>query len=135
MLSSTVNSLMTRKVIRVEPDCPVPDVLKKLHAYRISCVVVCEGNSPIGMISERDIVGLAYRLISGREGIPQAARDLMSSSLITACVSDSLEDVVALIEKHHIRHLPLVEADGSLAGLITQTDLLRAGLVEAPRNG
>lgn len=128
MLSSTIDSLMTRKVIRVEPDCPVPDVLKKLHAYRISCVVVCEDNTPIGMISERDIVGLAYKLVSGREGIPQAARNLMSSSLITACVSDSLEDAIALIEKHHIRHLPVVEVNGSLAGLITQTDLIRAGL-------
>ena len=128
MHSSTVESLMTRKVIRVEPDCPVPDVLKKLHAYRISCVVVCEGDAPIGMISERDIVGRAYKLTSGREGIPQSARNLMSSSLITACVSDSLEDAIALFEKHHIRHLPVVEADGSLAGLITQTDLLRAGL-------
>ncbi len=51
----------------------------------------------------------------------------MSSSLITACVTDSLEDAIAVIEKHHIRHLPVVEADGSLAGLITQTDLLRGG--------
>ena len=119
---------MTRKVIRVEPECPLPDVLKKLHAYRISCVVVCEGDKPIGMISERDIVGFAYKLISGREGIPQAAKDLMSSSVIIACVSDSLEDAIALIEKHHIRHLPVVEVDGSLVGLITQTDMFRAGL-------
>ena len=128
MTHSTVDSLMTRKVIRVEPECPVADVLGKLHAYRISCVVVCEGDRAIGVISERDIVGLTYRLISGRRGIPQAARDLMSSSVITACVSDSLEDAIALFEKHHIRHLPVVEVDGSLAGLLTQTDLLRAWL-------
>ena len=126
MLSSTIDSLMTRKVIRVEPDCPVVDVLKKLHAYRISCVVVCEDDRPIGIISERDVVGLAYKLTSGRAGIPQAAQELMSSSVISTCVSDSLQDAIELVEKHHIRHLPVVEVDGSLVGLITQTDLLRA---------
>ena len=119
---------MTRKVIRVEPDCPVMDVLKKLHAYRISCVVVCEGDTPVGIISERDVVGLAYKLISGRAGIPQAAQDLMSSSVISTCVSNSLEDAIELVEKHHIRHLPVVDVDGSLVGLITQTDLLRASV-------
>ncbi len=119
---------MTRKVIRLEPDCPVPDVLKKLHAYRISCVVVCEGDIPIGVISERDIVGLAYKLISGREGIPAAARELMSSPVITVRASDSIDQAIALVEKHHIRHLPVVDENGRLAGLLTQTDLLRAGI-------
>jgi CBS domain-containing protein len=108
---------MTKKVIRVAPDCPVAEVLNKLQAYRISCVVVCEDDIPIGLISERDIVGFAFK---------RSAKSLMSSSLVTVRTFDSLDEAFDLVEEHHIRHLPVVDADGRLVGLLTQTDLLRA---------
>jgi len=127
----TLDSLMTRKVIRVEPDCPVHEVLKKLRAYRISCVIVCEDDVPVGVISERDIVGLAYKLISGREGIPQAAKKLMSASVVSASSDGTLQDAIDLVEKHHIRHLPVVDGDGKLVGLLTQTDLMHAAIRQA----
>lgn len=126
MLDSAVECLMTKKVIRVAPDCPVADVLNKLQAYRISCVVVCEDDIPIGVISERDIVGFAFKHISGKGTPARSARGLMSSSVVTVRTFDSLDAAFELIEEHHIRHLPVVDADGRLVGLLTQTDLLRA---------
>ena len=123
-----VESLMTKRVISVAPDCPIADVLKKLHVYRISCIVVCEEEIPIGVISERDAVGIAYNLASGREETRSLARELMSSSVTTILEGDSLEDAIALVESERIRHLPVVDVSGRLVGLLTQTDLLRASL-------
>jgi CBS domain-containing protein len=117
---------MTKKVIRVAPDCPVAEVLNKLQAYRISCVVVCEDDVPIGLISERDIVGFAFKHVSGKGTPARSAKDLMSSSLVTVRTFDSVDEAFELVEEHHIRHLPVVDADGRLVGLLTQTDLLRA---------
>jgi CBS domain-containing protein len=117
---------MSKKVIHVDPECSVTEVVGKLHAYRISCVVVCEEGAPIGVITERDIVGLAFSLLSGKDQSQRSARDLMSSSMTTARASDSCDDAASLAEQERIRHLPVVDDTGQLVGLVTQSDLLRA---------
>ncbi len=121
-----VESFMTKKVVCVDPDSSVTEVLNKLRAYHISCVLVCEDETPVGMISESDIVGLAFEYVSGKEDPPQLASELMSSSLATVCDSDSLVGALEIAERHRVRHLPVVDGDGHLVGLLTQTDLLHA---------
>ena len=61
MTETTVDELMTTRVISVHPDSPAAEVVTRLHAYRISCLVVCEKRLPVGIITERDIVGLVFR--------------------------------------------------------------------------
>ena len=121
---------MTRKVITVAPECPIVEVLSKLHGYRISCVMVCEEETLIGIISERDVVGFAYGHLSGKGETPQVARDLMSAEPTTVCISDSVDHAVAVAEEKRIRHLPVVDLGGRLVGLLTQSDLVRAGFPE-----
>lgn len=125
---SSIENLMTRKVVSVEPDASIPDVLNKLRAYRISCVVVCQDEVPIGMISERDIISIAYNLVAGHGEERERASDLMSPNLTTIQLSDSFEHAIEIVEAERIRHLPVVDDDGRLVGLLTQTDLLRAAL-------
>jgi CBS domain-containing protein len=131
----TVESFMTKKVITVDPECPATEVLNKLHGYGISCVIVCEEDNPIGLISERDIVGIAFDYASGKGNTRQFARDLMSSSLTTVCTFNSLDEAIAILEQHRIRHLPVVDRDGQLVGLLTQGDLLRAALEQLVSEG
>ncbi len=126
MHPATIETLMTSKVISVEPDCPIPDLVGKLHAYRISCVVVCEDEVPLGVITERDVVGFAFKLASGREDSRTQAADLMSPRVTTLPVDASLDDALELVDRERIRHLPVVDVDQRLVGLVTQTDLLRA---------
>ncbi len=121
----TVESLMTTKVITVDPDCPIAEVVEKLRAYRISCVIVCEKEIPIGLISERDIVGIAFNYASGKGETRKLAREIMSDSVTTIDSCDSLDDAIALVEGQRIRHLPVTDVAGRLVGLVTQTDLLR----------
>ena len=123
-----VESVMSRKVVWVELDCPLADVLNKLRAYRISCVVVCEEGVPVGVISEHDIVGVAFNYVSGKGEERSVASELMSTSLTTVSEGASVDDAIATAEQHRIRHIPVVDAGGGLVGLVTQTDLLRASL-------
>ena len=46
-----VESFMTQKVVSVKADCPLEEVLKKLYAYGVSCVLVCEEDTPVGIIT------------------------------------------------------------------------------------
>ncbi len=124
-MSSTVESIMAAKVVTVAPDAPVADVLNTLYAHRISCVVVCEDDVPVGVISERDIVGYAFKLTSGQADFPLTAGALMSSGVTTVRESASVDEAVDLAEKNRVRRLPVVDADGRLVGILTQTDLIR----------
>ena len=129
-IAMLVADVMTRKVVSVDREDPLSEVLNKLRAYRISCVVVCEEDHPLGLISERDIVGVAFNYVSGKGEDRTLAGELMSSSLTTLKTGDSLQHAIQVVERERIRHLPVVDHDGRLVGLVTQTDLLRASLTQ-----
>lgn len=57
-------------------------------------------------------------------------RDLMSVDLVTASPSDSVAHVRNLMYEHWVRHVPVVDGEGALVGLVTYRDLLRRSLIE-----
>lgn len=57
-------------------------------------------------------------------------RDLMSPGVLTVLPGDRLVAVRDLMERHAIRHVPVVDPEGRLLGLVTHRDLLRHALVE-----
>ncbi len=121
-----VESYMTQKVVSVKADCPLEEVLKKLYAYGVSCVLVCEEDTPVGIISERYIVGIALNLSSGKGETRQTAYQLMTSPLVTIGVDAPIDEALEIATEQRIRHLPVVDARGALVGLVTQSNLLRA---------
>lgn len=122
----SIEHIMTPKVVTVKADCPIAEVLKKLYAYGVSCVLVCEEDTPVGIISERDVVGVALNLATGKGEERQTAHDLMTSPLITIGADAQIEDALEMATEQRIRHLPVVDAEGALVGLVTQSNLLHA---------
>ncbi len=122
----TVESIMTPKVVSVKADCPLEEILKKLYAYGVSCLIVCEEDTPVGIISERDIVGIALNLSSGKGETRRRADELMTSPLVTIEVDAPIAEALEIATERRIRHLPVVDAEGALVGLVTQSNLLHA---------
>lgn len=52
--------------------------------------------------------------------------EIMTTEPITLSPDDSLHDARRLMSEHHIRHIPVVEEDGRVAGIVTQRDVLAA---------
>lgn len=116
---------MTKDVVSVEPKLCIEEVLRQMRQHRLSCILVCEENIPVGMISERDVVAIAASPLSAKQtGL--TAGDFMSSPVTTVVVTETLDRAVEEAEQSKIRHLPVVDDEGRLVGLVTQTDLLRA---------
>jgi CBS domain-containing protein len=102
-------------------------VLKRenIGALAVKDVVRTEGNTVIGVLSERDIVhGL---LKHGTKVLQLQVSQLMSTSPITVGLRDNLADVLELMVKNRIRHVPVVE-EGSLRGVISALDLMQLQL-------
>jgi len=100
-----------------------------LRTANISALVVkdvcrTEGNTAVGMFSERDVVrAIAER---GAAGVNVKVSDLISVQRLISCRStDTLEHVRHLMNKNHIRHVPVID-DHTLIGVISIRDISHA---------
>jgi len=59
---------------------------------------------------------------------PAEVRDLMTDRVFTLGPADDLESLYDLMDTHHVRHVPIVDRDGDIVGLVTQRDLARSAL-------
>jgi CBS domain-containing protein len=86
--------------------------------------VKTEGNTAVGMFTERDVV----RAIAehGAAGVKIKVSQLISVQQLVSCgSSDTLEHVRHLMNKNHIRHLPVID-DHSLIGVVSIRDIAAA---------
>ena len=117
-------------VASVGPGASVDEVVAELTTRRIGAVLVIDGDSVVGVVSERDVV----RGLAGHQGdvLILQARDIMTSPVITISPADTVAGAMELMTGRRIRHLPVVES-GRLVGLVSIGDLVKARIEEAER--
>ncbi|MEZ0329490.1 MAG: IMP dehydrogenase [Dissulfuribacterales bacterium] len=102
--------------ITVTPDQRIGDVQAVMREYRISGVPVVEGKKLVGIVTNRD---LRFETNMGLQ-----VKDVMTKdNLVTAPVGISFEESKALLHKHRIEKLLVVDEEGNLKGLITIKDI------------
>ena len=89
---------------------------------RSSCVLVVENNQPVGIFTERDVVRLSTQK---RDLANLAIGDLMNHPVVTLRESqfNDLFFAINLLQHHHIRHLPVVDDQNQLVGMLTHESL------------
>ena len=112
----------------VRPDETALGLSHKLRTEGIGAVVVSkDGRSIDGIISERD---LAYGLVAHGSQLPRiAVAELMTKVVIVCSPEDSITDVIKLMTRRRIRHLPVKDGD-QLVGIISIGDVLKHRLGE-----
>ena len=113
---------MVSDPITVGPDQTLAEVDALCGRYRISGVPVVDTTGVlVGIITNRDL-----RFVSGADFERRTVREVMTAMpLVTAPVGISREDAAALLGKHKIEKLPIVDADNKLRGLITVKDFTK----------
>ena len=94
-------------------------VAMTLHDNAISSVVVMEGDSPAGIITERDLVNL---VAEGQDPKTTEAGSRMTTNLDTVSSRTDVAEAAEHMARLRIRHLPVVD-DGRLVGIISIRDL------------
>lgn len=110
-------------LLTIAPTAMMADVVEKLCEHNCGCLIVCEGETMVGIISERDVLRAISNLDEPLEEIPVEAR--MTRNVITGSPQDDIKSVMGTMTKNHIRHLPVL-ADGKLAGMISIGDIVKA---------
>src|SRR5207237_6933305 len=95
------------------PDATVADALELMARYRISGVAITDGGGRlVGILTNRD-------LRFGAQPEQPVSEVMTSANLVTAPVGTTLSEAEAILHRHRIEKLPVVDADGLLRGLIT----------------
>jgi IMP dehydrogenase len=113
---------MVSDPVTVGPDATIAELDSLCGTYRVSGLpVVDESRHLLGIITNRDLL-----FLPAAEFATRTVRELMTSMpLVTAPVGISSADAAALLSKHKIEKLPLVDEAGRLAGLITVKDFVK----------
>jgi CBS domain-containing protein len=117
-----VGTLCKSPVIYCTPETGLVDAARLMQMHDITGLVVAENEIPVGIFSIRDF----RRLVAESNGdlVGLSVRNGMTSSLITVKDHDCVLDAIFKMARHNIHRLGVVDIDGSLIGLITDTDLL-----------
>mmetsp|Transcript_8876 Transcript_8876/g.18934 ORF Transcript_8876/g.18934 Transcript_8876/m.18934 type:complete len:190 (-) Transcript_8876:283-852(-) len=115
----------------INENLPVFDAVQKFAAYNIGCLVTTDSSGKIsGVISERDYVCKVALL--GKKSKDCFVKEIStkSANLITASPSDTVSNCMAKMLMKDIRHLPLLDDDGHVVGIVSIKDLVKAELKE-----
>ncbi len=128
MADTHISDFMTRTVASVTEQATLREVAEHMRDARLSCVVVVDGRKPLGIVTERDLTAVCARLLAGER--VDTVKQIMSPNVICMNQEATCAEAVNTTRERCIRRLVIVEDNGDLAGLITQTDLLRAHTLE-----
>lgn len=127
-----VQDRMTRDPVAVSPDHSLADALRLTRERRIRHLPVVAGGALAGILSDRD-VRLAMPSPLAEADADRAGflartpvAEVMTRDVITVGARETVEDAARLLHRHRIGALPVVDAEGALLGILTETDVLRA---------
>jgi CBS domain-containing protein len=109
------------KVHSVHPDTAVLDAAQLMNEHKIGALLVMDEDRIVGMFTERDIL----RRIVAEERPPARTLvgEVMTEEVACCTLHTKLEEARAAMKNRRIRHLPVVDDDGRLLGMISIGDL------------
>ena len=121
-IHDVLQSKGSNEVETIAPDATVRDVVSRLAERNIGALVVSDdGETALGIVSERDVV---RQLPHGPDILDAPVSSIMTSDIQVCDLDDSLEQLMATMTEHRIRHVPVVR-DGKLAGLVSIGDAVK----------
>lgn len=126
--------IMTDNPRTIRQTDPIRDAVEVLQSMEIRHLpVVDEEGELVGMLSDRDLGSLMRSSVDGadpqRTNVALSSRtvtDFMTSDVVSVDISAEVSAVVELMLEERIGAVPVVDGDGSVAGIISYVDVLRA---------
>jgi CBS domain-containing protein len=117
----TVENIVATDVVTAQRDTPIATVVAEMAEKEVGSVVVVEDDEPVGILTDRKI---ALALESTPDVSERTAGDLTGGDLVTGSTDMNVFEAIDLLSDHEIRRLPVVDDDGSLAGILTLDDIV-----------
>ena len=137
-MTTTVQDVMTARVVSVPESAGYKDIVTLLRRHRVSAVPVVDSAGRVtGVVSEADLlakqtapalpagaVRMAWRLRERSKASAVTAAELMTSPAVTVLPDADVAKAARLMRDRQVKRLPVVDADGRLAGIVSRMDVL-----------
>ena len=125
MAPHTVGQIMTRHPQCCAPQDTIAAVARQMAAGNFGAVPVADPQTHrlLGIITDRDIT--CRVTAAGADPNQTPVREAMSQSAVTLRPEASIHECLHLMEQRQVRRVPIVDASGTLIGIVTQADLAR----------
>lgn len=122
-----IADVLTRKaiaeVVTIASTATVRDLLGVLAEHSIgACIVNGDGTAVSGIVSERDVV---RRLHENDALLTAEVSSIMTTEVETCAPEAAIDDILGIMTKRRIRHMPVVSTDGDLVGIVSIGDLVK----------
>ncbi|MBL8786642.1 MAG: CBS domain-containing protein [Deltaproteobacteria bacterium] len=121
--------IMTTFPIALESKTRIADAIEIMQENDIRHAPVLRGRTLVGILSDRDLRAL-WRPGSDMHGdgriYDRKVEDFMSTDPVTVEAETDLDDVIALLIDHRIGAVPVLDAEGTMVGIVSTIDILRA---------
>lgn len=117
-------------VVVAPPGMTVRELLDVLKARNLGAVVVSSGDRAVeGIVSERDVV---RHLTDGPEILDRPVHTIMTPAdqMHTCTATDTIDSLAELMTERRVRHIPVVDADGRLVGIVSIGDVVKSRIGE-----
>lgn len=121
-----IQELMTKDVHHLSPDAELSEAIRTMRDRHCSCVVIARKDGPIGIITERDMISILAGVNDNPHILTSKVTKIMSAPPVTINETDSLFEALVVAKAEKVRHLPVVDTNGRLVGIVTQSDLVKA---------
>ena len=119
--------IMQSSLITVKQDTPVIEAINILGQNKITGLpVVDDDMNLVGLVSEKDVLGIAYRLLADIVGSTmdtQNVGDIMTKDVISFCIDDNLADICQCFINKPFRRVPVID-NGKIVGIISRKDII-----------
>ena len=106
----------------IKPESTVYDAIKLMEEKSIGALAVTQGDSLVGIISERDYARKVF--LQGRTSHDTKVEDIMTRDVLFTHPEQDIEDCMVIMTENHIRHLPVMQ-DKMLVGMISISDVVK----------
>lgn len=122
---TAIREIMRTDVLDVEMAATLQEAAQSMRERSISSLVVTERDRLVGIMTERDMVAA---VADGVDAQVAHVRDYMTSNPVSVTPEASIEEATQNMLEHGFRHLPVVDDDQRLVGMVSIRDLARAGI-------
>ena len=118
-----VEDIMSKKVVTIDYSATVKVAARMMAQRKVSCLVVLQGNSALGIVTERDLVRKI--LAAGVDPSKVLISDVMSTPLVSIVAGSTVLEAAEKMSEYLIRRLVVVDEGGGVVGLITAGDIAK----------